>query len=74
MNSKCTFIVDATECPRTFQRYSALYDTLKSMTGIKPTVLQHLATIRDKFPCNKLKVPSFLQDFVRLFIIILNFF
>lgn len=34
------------------------------MTGIKPTVLEDVAAIVEKFPCESRYVPMFLEDFV----------
>lgn len=46
------------------QRYSAVQDKLKAMTDIKPSVLQDVAIIIEKFPCNKVEVPGMLENFV----------
>lgn len=42
----------ANDCPRLNKLYSDAFDKLKSMTDIKPKVVEDLTSIREKFPCN----------------------
>lgn len=45
-------------------RLTFVQEDLKSMTGIKSTVLRDVATIIEKFPCEDEYVPIFLMNFV----------
>lgn len=46
------------------ERYTTVQDKLKSMTDIKPVVLQNVDAIIEKFACDNNRVPIFLEDFV----------
>lgn len=56
----------AVDCPRRYRRYLDVIDRLKSMVDIKPSVIKHSTTIRDKFPCNDGGF-EFLERFVSNF-------
>lgn len=58
------FIADASECPEDMGRYSTVQDKLKAMEFIKPSVLQDVAAIVEKFPCEDRFVTYFVEDFV----------
>lgn len=56
------------ECSKEIRVYSLseAEDTLKSMVGIRPKVIQDFAAIGDKFPCNTQALRC-LQSFVNNF-------
>lgn len=58
------FVVGASDCPNSTNRYSDTQDRLKALPNIKPSILQDVAIIIEKFPCGIRYVPHFLDELV----------
>lgn len=58
--------LDENDCPDYTRVLLDKLDKLKSLTNIKPKVIQDFMAIHDKFPCQKLSF-DFLNRFVSSF-------